>query len=69
MLESVDKDKFFKYTSKNDDFFLEPHMRLIKPNKSKAKTPADLDYGQLALLLNTMKVMETDFNEKRRIEG
>ena len=69
MRESVDKDKIFKCTSKNDNFFLEAHMRLIKPNKSKAKNEADLDDGQLALLFNRMKAMEKDFNERRRKEG
>ena len=44
-------------------------MRLIKPNKSKAKNEADLDDGQLALLFNRMKAMEKDFNERRRKEG
>jgi len=66
MRESVDKDKIFKCTSKNDNFFLEAHMRLIK---RKAKNEADLDDGQLALLFNRMKAMEKDFNERRRKEG
>jgi len=69
MRESVDKDKVFKCTSKNDNFFLEAHMRLIQPNKSKAKNEAELDDGQLALLFNRMKAMEKDFNERRRKEG
>jgi len=29
MRESVDKGKIFKCTAKNDNFYLEAHMRLI----------------------------------------
>jgi ABC-type uncharacterized transport system YnjBCD substrate-binding protein len=66
MRESVDKGKLFKYTSKNDNFYLEAHMRLIEPNKSKARNENQLDDGQLSLIYNRMKAMEKEFIERRR---
>jgi hypothetical protein len=41
-------------------------MKLIKPNRSKARDKDALDEGQIALLINKMKAMEKEFIEKRR---